>query len=288
MSGDRRRKCRRRHCSCMRRHCRARSPPPALVLPWPLPALLAWAAAWAASAHAARRLPGRRRWPWPLASALGRAGRRWQRRAAWRRLSWRWRLPAVSRAGRGGGRRAGLGLAAAAGLLLLPPTRCAPGATRRCSRRRPRALDGLAALSAAWRRRARARRRLRPGPRPARACARPGPRRASHGIEWSWPLALAGARCAAAVRAVRRGDMWAGAWAGLRPGLSLPAAREHGAGLGQGLRRDWRRAPGWSAWSSRCPAAPPRALPLRCRAAAGCWRWRVPGLNRGRQAADQP
>ena len=112
-----------------------------------------------------------------------------------------------------------------------PPARCRPGpgcCRSRCSpfvyplahlARRAALSDAARRARAAWRdacrsRRdaARPRRRLRPGRRAWSSCGASIPQAPLEGIEWSRPLAARCARCAAASRDVRRGDLWAADW----------------------------------------------------------------------------
>ena len=76
------------------------------------------------------------------------------------------------------------------------------------------------------------------------------PRARLEGIEWSWPLWLAGAlRCRFAH--VRRGDLWSADWSRFDARLSLPAARKACRGGRQGARTSSRPAPGSPASSSK-------------------------------------
>ena len=161
--------------------------------------------------------PGHRRWP-------GSRCRRW--RSAWAPTlpAWAWLLAAAAAA-------AGLpaaGLARCAVLSDAAPMRLAAAWTPAVGAAAARVLDagcglghGLAAL----------RRAVAAGA----SCT---------GVEWSPPLA-----CAAALRCrwarVRRGDMWAASWAGLRPRLPLPAPGEHGARFDKAARETGARQPGW-------------------------------------------
>jgi hypothetical protein len=77
--------------------------------------------------------------------------------------------------------------------------------------------------------------------------------------------------------------------AALRPGLPVPAAREHAARAGQSRRTDARQAAGSSAWSSRPPARrPPMCCACPMAARSGCtaarWLQAAPALCRTRIA----
>ena len=89
------------------------------------------------------------------------------------------------------------------------------------------------------------------------------PHAALEGIEWSWPLWLAGAaRCRFA--RVRRGDFWSADWSRFALGLPLPAPREHGPRRRQGgARASPGRVAGEPRVRDRDPAAAARARQRR-------------------------
>ena len=182
-----------------------------MPLRWPLPALLTWAACWAAFS-AARRLD----LPPPLAIAMAAAlGATFSLRGntPWRRIFIAAGFPLSLAA-------SGLGAAIPAWAWLLPLAFLALVYPVHAWRDAPLfptpagALDGLATLA----------------PLPAgarvldagcglgdglRELRRAYPQAAIHGLEWSWPLRFGCAlRCRfAQVRAdVRRGDIWAADW----------------------------------------------------------------------------
>ena len=177
----------------------------------------AWAACWVVFAVAARarRAAGRR--PSSSPALLGAALALLGATPLAARLH-RLRLSALVRGVGPRRRRAGLGLAAAAGAARLASIRGAPGATRRSSRRRRGALRGLAAPSP-----------LADGARVLdagcglgdglRELRREYPRAALAGIEWSWPL-RARLRAALPLRARAARRHVGGGLVGLRPGLS--------------------------------------------------------------------
>ena len=77
-----------------------------------------------------------------------------------------------------------------------------------------------------------------------RALRRACPQARLEGVEWSWPLAWSPAlRCPRA--RVRRGDMWAGSWAGYDLVYLFQRPESMAARAGQGQRRDAPRQPGW-------------------------------------------
>ncbi|KQR61844.1 class I SAM-dependent methyltransferase [Acidovorax sp. Leaf160] len=177
-------------------------------LPWPLPALLAWGAAWLAYAGLQRWLPAA--FALALACALGTAasllGQGWWRRgliAAGFPLS-------LALTGAAAGVPAWAWLVPLALLLLVYPLNAWRDAPLFPTPRG--ALQGLAALA--------------PLPPDAPvldagcglgdgliALRRAYPQARLHGLEWSWPLrALCALRCPWA--RVRRGDIWAAGWSG--------------------------------------------------------------------------
>ena len=181
------------------------------------------------------------------------------------------RFSAVAAGQRRGRRAARLGLAAAAGVAVAAvPAPC----LARCAA--VSHAGQRAGCTARWRCRC----------RPARACSTPAaawamacvrcaaPTRSARleGVEWSWPLALA-ARAACRLPRVRRADLWA-QLGRLRPGVPVPAAREHAARAGQGGCRNAPRQPGWRAWNSRPPAGAARQL--SCPDGRPLWLYRLP------------
>jgi hypothetical protein len=113
-----------------------------------------------------------------------------------------------------------------------------------------------------------------------RALRRAYPRARLEGVEWSWPLALV-ARLACRQATVRRGDLWAGSWSGYdlvylfqRP-ESMPRALDKARAEMQ--RGSWLaslefEAAGWRAQAQlRCPDGRPLwlyRLPLRASSSA--------------------
>ena len=117
-----------------------------------------------------------------------------------------------------------------------------------------------------------------------RALHRAYPRARLEGVEWSWPLALAGAHRLPAGH-VRRGDLWAGSWAGYdlvylfqRP-ESMPRALDKARAemnRGSWLASLEFEAAGWQPQAvHRCPDGRPLwlyRLPLRASSSAGAGR----------------
>lgn len=179
---------------------------PALSLPWPLPALLAWSTGWGLW-WAAAALGTAPAMAW-LVAVLGSGALAWRCRGAWRRLiaglgfplsalalvptgtwpAWWWLLPALPLL-------AAYPLRAWRDAPLFPTPADALRGLDQVVPTPARVLDagcglghGLAALKAVW------------------------PRARLHGVEWSPLLArLAVWRCPGAH--IQRGDMWAVSWA---------------------------------------------------------------------------
>jgi len=117
-----------------------------------------------------------------------------------------------------------------------------------------------------------------------RALRRAYPRARLEGVEWSWPLALV-ARMACPQATVRRGDLWAGSWAGFdlvylfqRP-ESMPRALDKARAemkRGAWLASLEFEAAGWQPQAlHRCPDGRPLwlyRLPLRASSSAGAGR----------------
>jgi hypothetical protein len=247
-------------------------------LPWPLPALTAWALAWLLF----RVLASFGAPPWLGLLAGTALGLGFGLRA-------RSRLRALVVAGGFPASLLASGLAAAlppwtwllplALLMLLYP--------RRAWRDAPLfptpagALDGLALALP-----------LPPGARVLdagcglghglRALRRAYPRARLEGVEWSWPLALF-ARAACPQAAVRRADLWAGSWADLDL-VYLFQRPESMARAVDKARAEMRRG-AWLASLEFEAAGWQPQLQLRCPDGRPLWLYRLP-LQRGRAAAS--
>lgn len=249
---------------------------PRLHLPWPLPALIAWALAWAVF----RALAGLGAPPW-LALLLGTVtGLGLSLRAASRM-----RAVVVAAGFPLSLLASGSAAAVPAWAWLLPLALLWLLYPRRAWRDAPLfptpagALDALALQLP-----------LPPGARVLdagcglghglRALHRAYPRARLDGVEWSWPLALA-ARVVCPQATVRRGDLWAGSWSGYdlvylfqRP-ESMPRALDKARA--EMKRGSWLaslefEAPGWQPQAvHRCPDGRPLwlyRLPLRASSSA--------------------
>lgn len=201
------------------------------VLPWPLPALAAWAGCWALflALHALAVPPG---WPVSLAAALGivLGGKA---RSAWRRLIVAAGFPlSLAASGLGAGLPAWAWLMPLGLLAILYPMnawRDAPlfPTPKGC-------LDGLDKIAP-----------LPPAARVLDAGCGLGdglaelrrvyPSVKMEGLEWSWPLRLAcGWRCPHA--RIRRGDIWEEDWSGFDMVYMFQRPESMGPAAGKALR----------------------------------------------------
>jgi hypothetical protein len=243
-------------------------------LPWPLPALLVWAAAWASFGLAGQWLPGRPALALALASALGLLAARWQGSRSRRWLvAGGFPLSCAVLAASASGAWIWLALLLlSVALYPLRAWRDAPVFPTPAA-----ALEGMATSL-----------HLAPGARVLDAgsglgdgliaLARAWPAAQIEGIEWSRVLAwLSRLRCRAA--RVRVGDMWsAGAWRDVD--LVYLFQRP------ESMARAWRKAcdelPG--GWLLSLEFEVPGRRPELCHVLPGgrqVLAWRVPGLNPG-------
>lgn len=225
--------------------------------PWPLPALLAWAAGWtlcslALAAGAAPALG------W-LAGGLGAAALAWRCHGRWRRTIALTGFPLSALAlGQGAPLPPWVWLLALLPLLLVYPLRAWRDAPFF-----PTPADALQGLDAAV---GRPRRALDAGCGLGHGLAamhRLWPQCKLHGVEWSLPLAAAAAlRCRHAQ--VRRGDMWAASWAG----FDLVYVFQRPESMSRIFDKA-RRELAPSAWLVSLEFAVPGQLPVACLQRAG-------------------
>jgi len=243
--------------------------------PWPLPALLAWAIAWAVHAMVLKVAGA------PLAllaGALAGLTLAWPARTAWRRTIAGAGFPlSALTLGALPALPAPWWLAALAPLALLYPLRAWRDAPFFPTPRR--ALEGLGD----W---------IQPAPRRVldagcglghglAALRRLWPEATFHGIEWSRPLAWA-ARRRCRFAHVARGDMWAASWAG--HDLVYVFQRP------ESMARVWAKASaelGRGAWLVSLEFAVPGVAPTaRLHGARTVWLYRIGAELKGEPAPD--